>query len=864
MESSDAPPALRLPGDVAPVSYAVDLTVIPDEPSAAGRIRIAAEVVRPTRVVWLNATDLAIDRAALDGHPARVIAGGDDFVGLAADRELAPGALAIDVAFRAPIDRVRSRGIYSERETTGSYVYTFFSTIGARRALPCFDEPGYKVPWQLTLHVRHDHVALGNAPVVRETPEPAGMKRVELAATPPLSSYLFAFAVGPFEVIDGGTAGRANTAIRYVIPAGRAGELGYARQITPRLVAATEAYFDMAYPYDKLDIVVVPRSWGTMEHPGLVAMGQPLALIRPDQETRERREWYTNILAHELSHCWFGGLVTMAWWDDTWLNEALAEWADLELTAAAEPTWRVRDERVAMTVRAMRADEALSTQPIRRPVTSRDAIAASLDGAITYLKGASVMRMFEAFVGRDAWRGFLRGYLAAHAWGTASAEDFLTGVAGAFGPAVAAAMRTFLEQPGAPRISARLRCAPGEPVRVELAQQRSLPAGVTDPAARLWSVPVCLRYGDDRDSFQDCVLLTTATAVVELGAAARGGSCPSWLISNADAVGYYRSTVDPAVARLLLAPDAPAARSARPTPAERMMLVEDLRAAVTRDELALDQLLDLVPAIIADRDDKVARTALDAAALPTAGLDDAMYRAAQAWYRKTFGARAAQLGWRPGANESAELHGLRRHLVPAVAALDPALAAEATRLADRWLARRTGLPDDLVAPVLEAAARHGDAARFDRYLAAARAARDRTEHHRLLHTLAGFTEPDLASRALDVVLASDLDLHDTADIVVRVLGHRETRDLGLAFLAAHLDELLARMRGDDAALLLGKLAGAFCDPARRARIAEIVAPRAARIDGARPQVARALEQADQCIALVQRQLPALRRILDVR
>ncbi|HET7501641.1 MAG TPA: M1 family metallopeptidase, partial [Kofleriaceae bacterium] len=324
-----APPALRLPGDVRPTRYALELTVVPERPAAAGRIHIAAEVVRATRVVWLNATGLTIERATLGGRPARVIPGGEDFVGLAIGRELPPGALAIEVAFSAPIDRERSRGLYSERDGKDAYAYTFFEPIDARRTFPCFDEPVYKVPWQLTFHVRADHVALGNAEVVRETPEPGGMKRVELAVSRPLPSYLVAFVVGPFELVDGGKVGRVATPIRFVIPRGRAGELGYARQVTPKVVAALEDYFDMAYPYGKLDVAVVPRFWGTMEHPGLVAMGQPLTLIRPDQDTRARRQGYANILAHELSHYWFGDLVTMAWWDDTWLNEALSEWSDM-------------------------------------------------------------------------------------------------------------------------------------------------------------------------------------------------------------------------------------------------------------------------------------------------------------------------------------------------------------------------------------------------------------------------------------------------------------------------------------------------------------------------------------------------------
>jgi aminopeptidase N len=705
---------------------------------------------------------------------------------------------------------------------------------------------------------------------VRETPEPDGMKKVEIAPTRPLPSYLVAFVVGPFEVVDGGSAGRGPTPIRFIIPKGRAGELGYAKQITPKVVAALEDYFDMPYPYGKLDVAVVPRFWGTMEHPGIVAMGQPLTLIRPDQETRSRKHGYTNILAHELSHYWFGDLVTMAWWDDTWLNEALGEWSDLNITDAAEPTWRVRDDRVGGSISGMSADETLSTRAIRQPVTTREGIQASFDNQITYYKGASMFRMFEAYVGRDRWRTFIHNYLGAHAWGNASADVFLQNVADNLGEDIAAAMRTFLEQPGVPRIAAQLRCEAGKPPRVELAQQRSLPPDVKDPTPKLWTVPVCLRYGDTRASYQQCVSLATASASFELGPSAAATpaepprACPTWMILNADAVGYYRSVVDPAMARALLTAKSAIAQAAQPTPAERMMLVEDLRAALRRDEIPLDKLLGLVPVIAADPDDKVAAHATAAAVLPTGGVDDAMYRAARRWYHDAFAARARKLGWRRGPKDSDERHALRRSFVPLVAYDDPALTREATKLADQWLADRTGLEDDLVGAALVVSAYHGDARRFERYLAAVKTARDRSEHQRLLGVLGAFTDPAIANRALELVLGHDLDLRDTVGIVFGVLGRRETRDLALAFLTKHLDELLARMRDDEAAGFLGGLAGSSCDPQRKAQIAALVGPRAGKFDGAQASVTRALEQTDQCIALVQRQLPALRRVLGAK
>jgi aminopeptidase N len=864
-----SPPALRLPGDVRPTSYVLEQTIVPDQPTVTGRVQIAAEVVKPTRVVWLNATGLTIARATLGGAAARVIPGGDDFVGFTTDRELPAGALAIDVAYSAPIDRGKSRGIYSEREGSDTYVYTFFEPVDARRAFPCFDEPSYKVPWRLVFHVKAEHVALANAPVAREVAEPGGMKRVEVDTTRPLPSYLVAFVVGPFELVDGGTAGRVKTPIRFVIPKGRAGELGYARQITPKVVAALEDYFDMAYPYVKLDVAVVPRYWGTMEHPGIVAMGQPLTLIRPDQETRPRKHGYVSILAHELSHYWFGDLVTMAWWDDTWLNEALAEWSDMNITEAAEPTWRTRDSRIGIAVGAMYADETLSTRAMHQPVTTREGIAASFDNQITYEKGASMFRMFESFVGRDAWRKFIHSYLRAHAWGNASADDFLHSVADNLGGETATAMRTFLEQPGVPLITARLRCDAHRPPRIELTQQRSLPAEVTDPTPRLWEVPVCMRYGTQASSLKECILLSTATASFELGAqlAARTApvaGCPTWMILNGDAAGYYRSTVDPAIARSLLTARSPIARAARPTPTERMMLVHDLRAQVERSELALDKILELVPVIAADPDDKVARGALSAAAMPLGGVDEATYRAGRAWYYKAFAARARRLGWQRGAKDSEELQELRRSIVPRVALDDPALGAEAIRLADHWLASRSGIADDMVGAVLSVSAWRGDMARFERYLAAARSARDRNEHRRLLGTLGSFSDPAIVNRSLALVLGNELDMRDSLGILFGVLGRRETRDIGLAFVTAHLDELLARMRDDEAAGLLGGLAGVYCDADRRAQIATLVTPRAARFDGAQADVTRALEHADQCIAEARRELPAMRRAFGMK
>ncbi len=848
-----APPSFRLPGDVRPVRYDLDLTIIPSEPKASGKVSIDARVIRPTTVIWLHATDLVIASGTIDGAAAKILQHGE-YLGLVAGTELAAGNHAIQIAFTNSIDKERSRGLYSEKETgkdgDETYAYTFFEATDARRAFPCFDEPEYKVPWKLTFHIRQGHYALGNTPVVKETDEGGGMKRVELAETKPLPSYLVAYIVGPFELVDGGTGGRAKTPIRFAIPKGRAGELRWAKQITPKVVAELENYFDMDYPFGKLDVAVPPRFWGTMEHPGIVAMGQPLTLIRPDQETRERKQRYANILAHELAHYWFGDLVTMKWWDDTWLNEALGEWMDMIITEAIEPSWRFRDGRAPYAAFAMQNDETLSTQSIRQPVTTTEGIAASFDGAITYAKGSAVFRMFESYVGVAKWRGFIRDYMVKHAWGNASADDFLGMVNAKLGANIEAGLRSFLEQPGVPRITARC-----EANKLTISQTRSLPAGTVDPKPKQWKLPVCMRFGDAARAEQRCVFLDGPQTAIDLA------KCPSWMIVNADAYGYYRSVVDPAIAKQLLTPASAVAKLARPTASEKLMLVADLRAAVERDELTIDNLLALVPVIAADPDDKIANASFEAVAFRADVLDDVSYAKAQNYMAKAFGPSARKLGWARGRADSDERHERRRNALGAVAAHDPVLAKQADQLFETWLAKRTGIEDELVPLVLAIAVERGGVARFDQVLAAARKPRDRGELSRLLGALGATHDPVLARRAFELVRGKDFDLRDSLPIVYGVLGARETRELGFELVKTHLDELLARMRADEASWFLAALAAGSCDPSMRARVAELVVPRAAKVDGAKASVERGLEKSDQCIASFARQLPAVTKFL---
>lgn len=842
-----APPAFRLPGEVRPTRASLELTILPDQDHFDGIARFDLAIASATPVIWLHATDLTQPSATIDGKPARVVTGNEDLIGVIPAIPLQAGTATLELHYRAGIDRERSRGVYADKEGADWYAYTFFEAIDARRAFPCFDEPGFKIPWQLTFHVRREHVALANAPVLSETDEPGGMKRVVIAETKPLPSYLVAFVVGPFDLVDGGVAGRAHTPVRFIVPRGRGAETRYAREVTPRVVTLLEDYFDMPYPYEKLDVAVVPRYWGTMEHPGIVAMGQPLTLIAPDQETQSRKEHYANILTHELAHYWFGDVVTMAWWDDTWLNESLASWLDIKLTDQLEPAWHYADDALALANGAMNTDQLLAARAMRQPVDDNEAIQASFDNSTTYAKGAAVLRMFEQWIGPDQFRTFIRSYIRAHAWGTATADDFITALTAAAGADAATAFRTFLDQPGVPVVDLELRCKGGA-TTLHLEQRRSLLDGATDPSSETWHIPVCVRHGSRRRQQRACWLLTTSATDVSLA-----GPCPEVLVPNAGGDGYYRSS--------LAERTAPSTVTGLPR-RERITLLNDAAAAWQRGQLEISRLFELGLQMQDDRDPRVARRAANFLwFFDQDHFDDADRRRYARMVRAIFGEKARELGWRRRDSDDDDLHDLRRQLVGAVAEHDPKLREEAARLVEAFLRDGASVPDDIVDTVLWVTATTGDRQLFDRLLASARATPDLRLRRRLLRTLGAFRDPALTAAARDVIVAPDLDQRESLAILYVQLSVYHTRDDAWSWTRAHLPALLSEMRDDEAGAFIGGLAEVYCDRTHRAEASTWLTPFAASVDGARNQLAQALESADHCIRTSERDLPAVRRFL---
>ncbi len=841
------PPKLRLGDSVVPIRYSIDLKVVPNQDLFEGTAEIDVDVRQPSRTIWLNATKLNIktarfQSAAANTATATLVPGGDNFAGLSFPTEVT-GKGTLHLAYEGRVSRNSSAGLFQMKDADEWYVYSQFEPTDARRAFPSFDEPSFKVPWQLTLHVRQSDMALSNTPMLSETPESGGMKAVKFAVTKPLPSYLVALAVGPFDAVNAGKVGK--TPLRVITPKGRGSEAKYAAEAIPQLLKLLEQYFGAPYPYEKLDSIVMPVSNFAMENVGLITYGQSLLLSKPENDSIARQRSCAIVAAHEMAHQWFGDSVTTSWWNDIWLNEAFATWMETKIVTQWKPDWNMDVQQVDERLGAMAIDSLVSTRKIRQPIVSDDDIANAFDG-ITYQKGAAVITMFEHWIGADTFRKGVRQYVKQHANGIATTADFEAAIGAAAGRNIAPAFDSFLDQAGVPLVSVSLDCATKEP-KLKLAQKRSLPIGSPGSGQQAWQLPICVKYEADGDVYSQCEVLSETQSEISLK---RAKSCPTWILANDGEVGYYRVDYGGNLLQQALAEG-----GRHLTTAERVGVLGDVRALVDSGQMSPQLALALVPQFSGDPAREVVESALGIAGLVKGrGVPDELRPKASAYIRDIFAKRALDLGWQPQAGEDESKRLLRRALVPDVASEgeEKALIAKAGELANAWLTDHKAISPDLVGSVLNVAAEFGDKDLFDRFHAAAKSEKDHRTRETLIRTLGAFRNPAIAKAGMALLLTNEFDARESFyGLLFGPLAYPETRALPFDFVKANLDALLAKLPrevGGDFAAALPEVGRAFCDAGRRAEVQSFFEERVKAYTGGPRNLAKTLESVDLCVA----------------
>ena len=856
-----AQPKLRLSEveDAAPVSYRATLDLDPAKDSFSGAIAIQLAVRKPVETLWLNAIKIQVKEATATAGgkswKATAIPGGDDFLGLKFDSPLPAGAAELRIAYTAEVRHGDSSGVFHLKDKDSDYIFTQFENTDARDAFPCFDEPGYKTPWQLTLRVPSQDSAVSNTPSTDRTE--AGVKTYIFKETKPLPSYLVAFAVGPFEYVDAGVAGRNRVPVRIVTPKGRSGEAKYAAEITATILTRLEEYFGIPYPYEKADQVSVPitTGFGAMENAGMVTYGQTIILADPASDTIPRQRNYASDAAHELSHQWFGDLVTTAWWDDIWLDEAFATWMEQKLVAEWKPEWKTRVDDVGSKLGAEEVDSLVSTRKIRQPIETKDDISNAFD-AITYQKGAAVIGMFEGWMGPEEFRKGVQAYLNRYAFRNATAADFLDSLSSTSKRDIGGPFSTFLNQPGVPAVSVTLDCTK-TPAVLHTEQWRSLPAGSKGSSDQVWKIPFCVRY--DGSPSAECTLITQARQDVALRNAK---SCPAWVDGNADAQGYYlvdyRGELGPSLT----------AHAKSLTAAERVDLIGNAADMSEAGKFPAADALSLVAAFHDDPEREVVQLALGLALSYRRDLVPSnLMPNYQRFLLKNFQARAKQLGWLPRPGESDDDRLLRPQLVGAVARFggDGELTAQARTLADRWLADHSAVPAEIVTSVLVTAAYDGDLALYNRFLAALANTQDNQAKQRLLGAMTAFHDRAALDAGFQAVLQKKIPLMDGISLLISGgQGFADTRTLSFEFIKQHFDELTAgrpSIFGTDVGSVLPFAGGSICDAQSRDRYQAFFGPLVDKYSGAPRNFAQVVESIDLCIARKTAQEPSVQAFL---
>lgn len=772
--------AARLATDVVPTFQSIELKLDPSLKDYSGSIRAELSVKKSTRTVQLHSQGQKLESVTLtQGGKAIPVTreyGDRGLLTLNAETPLAPGAAALEIRF-THVYNTQAVSLYKTEKGGQGYLFSQMQADHAREAFPCWDEPGFKIPWQFTLKVPVGQEALCNTPVEKETTAD-GWRTIVFRKSPPLPSYLLAIAAGTFEYVPIPGCG---VPARVVTIKGQSHLAGYAVEVTPRTLRGLEAYFERPYPYEKLDLIAVPEFWaGAMENAGAITYRDQILLIDPKAASTYQRKDLLRVNTHELAHMWFGDLVTLSWWDDMWLNESFADWLGDKFVDQLFPEFKHGLDELQDIQQIMKADARPSTEAIRiRAETGDDAMRAV---GVAYNKGKAVLGMFEHWIGPEKFRKGIVSYIKAHEWGSAEAKDLWLALEKSSGKDVTAMMEGYVDQNGLPLVTV-------EPTEggIRLSQRRLLDYGVQSEA-RTWRIPMTIRYSDGATVKTAQTVLEAEPQILRLEGAAK----LAWVMPNAGARGYYRWDV-PGDMLMKLAADADRLMD----PAERIAFLGNLQALLDAGELHGDEYLRLLGEMASDPEPLVASSVI--ASLGEVRLSfvpDDLRPAFAAYVRRTLSPMAERFGLEKKKGEEEAVSLLRPQLLAWMGreGRDPATLAYADQVAAKFMADPTSVDPALAGTALQLHAMRGDRALFDRYRTAAEEAKVPAVRQRYIGALGHFEDPAIEEAALQYAIDGPLRPTEWGVIPLSV-GQRSDRhaDRTFAWFRQNYDKLAGRV-----------------------------------------------------------------------
>ncbi len=770
----------KLPKDVVPLQYVAHLLPNVAKNTFVGSETVEIEVLQATSLIMLNVANIDIDAASLSGSGLRdltlvpVVDAKQETLSFKLDKPLAPGRYSLALKFHGKISR-EARGLFHMAYKAGPADKTMIATTmepsDARRLLPTWDEPVFRATFKLTVDLPAHFKAYSNTPVEHEEKLEGGLRRTSFAVTPRMPSYLVVLVAGELERLSDKQDG---VEIGVVTTEGKLPTAAYAMQATKDLLRYYNKYFGTPYPLAKLDQIAIPGGFnGAMENWGGIVYNEATLLVDPKKSPDGVKQLSFGINAHEVAHQWFGNLVTMAWWDNLWLNEGFASWMATKATQHFHPEWKPHLENLADREGVMNLDARKTTHPIQQPVLNEAQAAAAFD-AITYTKGQSFLRMLEAYLGEEPFRKGIRNYMVKHQYSNTTTADLWAALEHASGKPVEKLASDWTTQPGFPLLKVEQSCEQGKR-RVTLSQEQFR---LDEPAAekRLWHVPVQVGTVEGKAYYS----MLSGPSITLWQA-----SCDSALVVDPWSVGYFRVQYDKASF------DALAVQAAKLRDSTRYKLLSDTWAMVQADRMQLDSYLTLVKSYANEPRLAVWDGILsNLQTLDTLAAGEPERPLVRRFLIELAKPKFQQLGWDEKPNESAEERQLRSLLASALArAGDPQAVAEGKARFASYLADPASVNPSLIDFVMQAAGRNADAATYDALARRAMSAQSTEERNRFGRALTTARDPALAARTLKMAVSNDLPPNITTRIVPGV-ARAEHIEQSWNFAVANRDALM--------------------------------------------------------------------------
>jgi len=773
---------LRLTHDVVPTAQSVELKLDPSREDFTGRTTISLHANRAFTSFRLHANGPAFTTAELVAADdtrttltAAITHADMGLVTLTAPQKLPAGDYELTIDFTAPY-RHDGVGLYKTTSRGDPYLFTQFEEVEARKAIPCWDEPEFKIAWQLTLTVPAKLEAVANTPATSTTRD-GNWQTITYERTPPMPAYLVALAVGPLEFVP---VPGLRVPGRIVTARGQSALTGEAVRLSPPLLQRLEDYFGIPYPYAKLDQIAVPEYvWGAMENVGLITYTDRTLLQDPAKSSFNARRSLADTMAHEMAHMWFGNLVTMKWWDDIWLNESFADWICAKVVDEEYPEFRIKIQQSEAIHGAMRSDALPSITAVRRNLPA-DADFDQLFDELSYSKGKGILNMVENWIGPEKFRTAMQVYFKKYAWGSTTSDDLWATMNPIASENIVKLMSGYVNQPGMPLVSLSL-----EPDgRLQINQSRLRNLG--DPALPgLWQVPLVLKWSKAGQVHELRLLLrdaSTTLTVPELTTA-------DWIYPNAGEAGYYRWQLAPTLNHRL------AHHATELAPIERIGLLDNNTALFNAGLIDGTAHLTYLSAFSQDLDPDVCSNVIGGInGLRDGFITPATQPAYHAFKRAILRPMLTRIGLQPTTGEPAFIGPLRSELFAALGyeVADPEVVAECRRLTALFLQDAKSVDATLRSTILAVSAYHGDAALLTTLQGTITSAPNPLVRSAAIRALGRFHDPVLAAQALAWSLTPALNSTEFLNVATGLSGDPAMRAQVVAWLMANYDAVAAK------------------------------------------------------------------------